>query len=263
MVRAIKIPRNPGDDDEYDDLVSAIVRATNWQNAIRPSDLIANDQLQVFLERELRKRGYQHIRKRQSKGEAKALFGTQGYIQIKKDEIAQAVAACEFDPVLVRKGKENLFTEQYYRSIFGSRSIAYYLSRYWLMRAVQSVAYGYPRRAYAKWLVLHFVWNKLSKNIGYGVGEHRFRYASEYNNVVVLRQLRMGIEGVFRAALAFYRAERGQGEEAKDESTFFQLTKLDRGFDSFWRSSKNSYRRKVEMRIRKFKQILHHVELPS
>jgi len=36
LVRVIKIPRNEGDYDEYDDLVSSIVRATNWQNAIRP-----------------------------------------------------------------------------------------------------------------------------------------------------------------------------------------------------------------------------------
>ncbi|MEW6200379.1 MAG: AIPR family protein [bacterium] len=35
LVRVIKIPRKTGDDDEYGYLVSEIVRATNWQNAIK------------------------------------------------------------------------------------------------------------------------------------------------------------------------------------------------------------------------------------
>jgi AIPR protein len=75
LVRVIKIPRKTGDEDHYDDLVSAIVRATNWQNAIVPSDLISNDHIQVYLERELRKRGYQYLRKRQSRAEARRSWG--------------------------------------------------------------------------------------------------------------------------------------------------------------------------------------------
>jgi hypothetical protein len=163
LVRVIKIPRNRGDDDHYDDQVSAIVRATNWQNAILPSDLVSNDQTQVYLERELRKRGYQYLRKRQSKSEARRSLGSIGSTLIKKEELAQAVAVCEFDPVLVRKGKEGLFDERYYRSIFSSRSMPFYLSRFWMMRQVKYVARGYPERAYAKWLVLNFAWNCSAK----------------------------------------------------------------------------------------------------
>src|SRR5207247_1297547 len=103
----------------------------------------SNDHLQVFLERELRKRGYQYLRKRQTKSEAKRLLGGAIYFQMKKDELAQAIAACEFDPAIVRKGKEGLFDERYYRSIFSSRSVSFYLSRYWLMRHVQYAARGY------------------------------------------------------------------------------------------------------------------------
>lgn len=74
LVRVIRIRRNPADDSEYESLVSQIVRATNWQNMIRPSDLCSNDQIQVYLERELRKHGYHYIRKRQKKSEAKRFF---------------------------------------------------------------------------------------------------------------------------------------------------------------------------------------------
>ncbi|GAH61087.1 unnamed protein product, partial [marine sediment metagenome] len=56
LVKVIKVPRkiNNGSDG-FDTLVSAIVQGTNWQNAIKQSDLVANDRTQIELERELRK----------------------------------------------------------------------------------------------------------------------------------------------------------------------------------------------------------------
>lgn len=263
LVKVIKVTRSTGDDDAYDDLVSSIVRATNWQNAIRPSDLVSNDYIQVYIERELRKRGYQYLRKRQTKSEAKCAAAKLIYFKIKKDELAQAVAACEFDPSLVRKGKERLFEERYYRSIFGSRSVAFYLSRYWLMRQVQSVAVGYPERAYAKWLVLHLAWSMLSNDIGYGLSERRFRSVCEKRNELVLQNLKKALGGMFRASLAFFREERGQGEEAKDVSTFFMKTKLHIQFVSYWNSKKNSKRSATNLRLEKFRGALKSAELPE
>jgi hypothetical protein len=263
LVRVIKIPRNEGDYDKYDDLVSSIVRATNWQNAIRPSDLVSNDHIQVFIEREFWKRGYQYLRKRQSKSEARGMFSSQGFSQVKKEEIAQAVAACEFDPSLVRKGKEGLFDQRYYRSIFNSRSVSFYLWRYWLMRQVQYAARGYPERAYAKWLVLNFAWKTLSQDIGHGHSEHQFRYACEYRVNEVLYPLYYALESIFRAALAFYRRERGEGEEARDVSTFFMLARLDKKFDEFWKSRRNSHRDKAEHRIKRFRTALKQVEISA
>lgn len=261
LVRVIKIPRNEGDYDDYDDLVSSIVRATNWQNAIRPSDLVSNDHIQVSIERELWKRGYQYLRKRQSKSEARGMFNSQGFQQIKKEELAQAIAACEFDPSLLRKGKEGLFDGRYYRSIFNSRSVSFYLSRYWLMRQVQYAARGYPERAYAKWLVLNFAWRILSQDISHGHSEQQFRHACEYGLQEVTYPLYYALETIFRAALAFYRRERGEGEEARDVSTFFMLARLDKKFHDFWKSRKNSHRDKVENRIRRFRTALQQVEI--
>jgi hypothetical protein len=264
LVRVIKIPRNHGDEDYYEDLVSAIVRATNWQNAIVPSDLISNDHMQVYLERELRKRGYQYLRKRQSRSEARRSWGSLNFRLIKKEDLAQAVAACDLDPVLVRKGKEGLFEERYYRSIFGSRSVPFYLSRYWLMNQVKYVARGRPERAYAKWLVLHMTWKLISQDISSGLGERRFRYIFEHSDATAYRAagpLFSIIDAFFRSALAFYRVERGTGDEAKDVSTFFQLAKLHERFARFWGSAGNSNRAKVKRSHKKFRLALNAIEL--
>jgi len=264
LVRVIKIPRNHGDEDHYDDLVSAIVRATNWQNAIVPSDLVSNDHIQVYLEREFRKRGYQYVRKRQSKSEARRGWGNLNFFLIKKEELAQAVAACEFDPALVRKGKEGLFEVRYYRSIFGSRSVGFYLARYWLMVEVKYVARGHPERAYAKWLVLHMSWRLLSQDISTGLGERRFRYLFEHSDSEAwdaMSPLFSAIDGLFKAALAFYRSQRGTGEEAKDVSTFFQLAKLHERFARFWSASRNPHRAKVTRWVERFRLALNAIEL--
>src|SRR5262249_274714 len=70
LVRVIRVPRDDGRDvSHFEALVSQIVAATNFQNAIRPSDLMSNDRRQVELERQLRKLDYQYIRKRTTKGE--------------------------------------------------------------------------------------------------------------------------------------------------------------------------------------------------
>jgi hypothetical protein len=259
LVKIIKIPRDEADID-YDKLINSIVRATNWQNYIRPSDLVSNDYIQVFLQKELRKAGYQYIRKNMSKTEARAFFG-QGYFQIDKKEMAQAVAACLFDPVIVRKGKEGLFEDPYYKSIFGSKNISFYLSKWRLMREVQYAARGYPERAYAKWLVLNFIWDQIGSDINSGYSERRFRYACEHGTYKVLSHLNRVLTYTFRAALNFYRLKRGEGEKAKDPSTFFQRNKLDVAFKIYWRSNKNPYKSKVKDYIKKFRADLAEIEI--
>lgn len=77
LVRVIRIPRGEaGSRDRFEQLVSQIVEATNWQNVIRASDLMSNDRQQIILERELRKLGYQYLRKRQTKREARRAAGS-------------------------------------------------------------------------------------------------------------------------------------------------------------------------------------------
>jgi len=263
LVKVIKIPRHPGDDEEYDNLVNSIVRATNWQNHVDASDLISNDYIQVFIERALRKVGYQYIRKKMKKSEARRLFNSQAYFQIDKRELAQAVGATMFDPVVVRKGREGLFEDPYYKSIFSSKAISYYLSRYWLMRDIQEVAKGKPDRAYPKWMVLNFCWKILSPYIASTQNERHFRNMNENRDFIALLPLDRVLDDVFKASLVFFRSERGSGQEAKDISTFFLTSKLDQRFEKFWHSKKNAYRSRVVKSIAKFKNKLEKYEIPN
>lgn len=245
LVRVIRVPRRPNQTgNDFEMLVSRIVSATNWQNAIRPSDLMSNDRRQIEIERQLRKLHYLYLRKRMTKSEARRLAGERHLRLIKKEEIAQAVAACDLDPSIVRKGKEGLFAERWYGQIFPNADPNYYLSRYWLMREVSYAARGYPERAYAKWLTLHFVWQSLAPLCHKRSHAIAFREACERNKPAVVEPLLRAIDLVFSAALRFFRANRGSGPTAIDVSTFFKRHGLDQEFARFWRSSRNPARSK-------------------
>jgi len=113
-------------------------------------------------------------------------------------------------------------------------------------------------------LVIHFAWKMLSNDIGSGLGERRFRYLWErnyYESHKASRALIRALEDMYRAALTFYRAKRGKGEEAKDVSTFFLLSGLHIDFDRFWHSAKNPYREKVAINLKKFRNALLDVEI--
>lgn len=263
IVRVIKIPRTEGQEIEYKQLVSSIVRATNWQNAIKPSDLVSNDHVQVWLERQLRKKRYLYLRKRQTKQEIRRIFGSSGYFLIKKEELAKAVASCQLDPVVVREGVEGLFDERHYSIIFKVLPVSFYLSRYWLMRQVNKVSRGYPERGYAKWVVLHFAWKKIRHIIDNEDLGKRFQYACENEDNAVLKHLRKALNDIFNAVLKFYRVKRGRGKKALDVSTFFKRSGLHNEFDTFWNSSKNGYKNKAETNLDRFKNYLDKVELPT
>jgi hypothetical protein len=263
LVKVVKIPREYRGEDEYDDLVSAIVRATNWQNEIRPSDLISNDYVQVHIERELRKRHYQYLRKRQSKSEARRMWGSRVYRLIKKDELARAIAACEFDPSIVLKGKEGLFGERWYRAIFSSRSALYYLSRYWLVSQALSAIRGRPWLSYAKWHVAHLAWTRLSSVIGSGVGALRFCAACEASDALVLTRLRAALDAQYQTALLYYRLNRGHGDEAVDRQTFYKQPRLHTSLIRFLRSARNSKRASVEYHLSRFKKALASVDVAN
>ena len=134
-VRVIRVPRDNGEiaqSEHFETLVSQIVSATNWQNAIRPSDLMTNDRRQIEIERQLRKLGYWYIRKRQTVAEARGAAGTQRFFYLTKDTLAQAVAGCDLDLSIVRKGKEGLFEERLYGQVFPTSDPYYYYSESFL-----------------------------------------------------------------------------------------------------------------------------------
>lgn len=260
LVRVIRIPRDSDKSARrFDELVSRIVEATNWQNAIRASDLMSNDREQVRIEREFRKLGYQYLRKRQTKREARRSAMTRFRFLVKKDDLAQAVAACKFDPAVVRQGKEGLFEERYYSSIFSNLKPNHYLNRYWMMRRVSYAAKGYPARAYAKWVVLHFIWDVIGREVDGRAST--FRRACEQNYSGVLDPLHRLIDAAFVAVLQFYRANRGSGPTAIDHSTFFQRRTLHDQFASFWNTRSETVRGRFKRFEERFLTALDSLEL--
>jgi hypothetical protein len=256
LVRAISIPRQGHDGQaQFEQFVSNIVAATNWQNAILASDLRANEPRQVLLQRELAKLRYHYLRKRQTKREAKRLLGNQYGFWIKKEELAQIVAACEFDPVVVRSGKEGLFKQPYYDRIFDGRSVREYLSLYWMARVIKYESSGYPNRAYAKWHAMHFLWGHLRPLLRSKAAADHFRSSCERGYWP--EPIRAATDQVFRALLDFFKIKRGTGPEALDISTFFYRTHLHEAFDSYWRGSSNRRRSKFKNHIQRFEVELH------
>lgn len=244
LVKVIRVPRDDhAGPAAFDELVSRIVQGTNWQNAIKPSDLMSNDRRQIEIERALRKLGYSYLRKREKKGESRKRVGKRTII-IKKEELAQAVAGCDLDPVVARSGKDNLFEEHYYRKVFPHVDVDAYLSRYWLSRVVTYNAKGFPQRGYMKWLVLGFTWRRLAPAVRARSGATIFRRLCERNRAELLRPLDAAVDRVYRAAAAYYRKNRGQGETQADPSLFFRSKKgRDREFEQFWVSKANGSRR--------------------
>ncbi len=200
---------------------------------------MSNDRRQIEIERQFRKLSYLYLRKRMTKREARRAAGTRHLRLVKKEEIAQSVAGCDMDPSIVREGKERLFEERWYAQIFPTADPNYYLSRYWLMRETSYAARGYPERAYAKWLVLNFLWTLLESVCRKRAQAETFRKACERDTAGVVTPLLRAINTVFVAALRFYRSKRGSGQKAIDVSTFFQRRNLHKEFGKHWPGSGN------------------------
>jgi hypothetical protein len=251
LVRVISVPRDSDEESSrFDNLVSKIVAATNWQNAIKASDLMSNDRRQIDLERNLRKLDYQYLRKRQSKGEARRHAGVRHRFLVKKEELAQAVAACDLDPSIVREGKERLFEERYYSQVFPSADPNYYLPRYWLVAYTSYAARGYPERAYAKWVVTHFVWQSLEKVLNTRHQRTLFNRINERGSFESLGKL---CNLAYKGVIQFYHSRRGTGEKARDPSTFFQRKGLHRDFSNYWIRNGGKYKSQFFRALNAFK----------
>ncbi len=255
-VRVIRIPHDmDANSDTFDTLVSQIVKSTNWQNYIVPSDLISNDRRQIEIHRHLKNMGYWYVRKRQSRGEAKREAGGQQFRLIFKTELAQAVAGCDLDPQVVRSGKERLFEKPLYGTVFPTSDPYFYLTRFWLAESVSYAARGYPERSYAKWLVLNFMWSNVRSLVNSKSDAERFRKHWEQGSKAMY-YLWQANNVVYNAALRFYRLKRGKGATATDVSNFFKRRNLHREFAKFWTGSRNSYRPAFKRAIQKFESKL-------
>lgn len=256
LVRVIRVPREKEEHKRnFEKLVGKIVMNTNWQNKIGAADLKANDQKQIEIERGFKKYGLYYLRKRRTKNEARALAGKSRHI-VKKEELAQAIAACDLDPAIVRsEGKEGLFEDRWYDVIFATNDPLYYLRRYAVMRTVSTCTYGFPERAYAKWMILHFIWDHVAASL-------RSREAalelinSTGTYMGVQEALKAATTTALLAAMRFYRKERGIGPTAHDHSTFFRKRGLYKDFERFWKGGGNSRRGAFKKNVARFRREL-------
>jgi hypothetical protein len=256
LVRVIKIPRDPRrDSSSFEDLVSQIVVATNFQNEIRASDLRSNDRRQIAIERGFRKHWFHYLRKRKTKSEAKRLAG-KNFDVVRKEDIAQAVAACDMDSSIVRtEGREGLFENRYYGSVFPTYEPLYYLTRVTLMRYAAYVARGHWEWGFAKWLVLHFLWGRMQPLVRGRAAAEAF-IESWWNSPPSFFALVRAAETVYPAAIRYYRKRRGNGAKEIDITVFFGHRKRDAGFERYWASSRDPSVAKFKKRFTVFRKHL-------
>lgn len=251
LTRVISIPRCSHDDGSYDAMVGKIVQATNWQNAILPSDLVSNDSQQVRIERELRKRYYAYLRKRQAKGEARRHLKFQPVAVIAKQELAQAIGACVLDPFEVRSGKERLFEPDPYAKIFCGRPISEYLMFYWLGRAARERGKQTITRPYAKWVVLGRMYAELRSAFSSSSARERFVTACEasYWYDHPLKPLMAAFDCLYRAAEGYYKKNRLIDGELYDHSLFYKREGHDVRFAEFWNNGNHGQRGTFKKKI--------------
>lgn len=256
LVKVIRVPRETdGDGEAFENLISRIVAGTNWQNTIKPSDLMSNDRRQIELERELRKVGYFYLRKRQTKSEVSALVGAGQFRIVKKEEFAQASAGCDLDPHTIRSGREKLFTEQQYPVVFPNSDPNYYLPRYRLLREVTYAAQGAPEWGYAKWMVLNFMWSQISPVVRGKQKCRAFRILCEQQSDDVILPLNRAILEVFAEAKRYYQHHRGTGSEAIDVSQFYKNRKNHhKHFAEHWNSISPNRAQKFDRLMNKVQQ---------
>jgi hypothetical protein len=234
----------------FDDLLGQIVKGTNWQNKIERSDLVANDPLQVKLEREFRKRGYVYLRKRQTKGEVRRLYRVKRRHIIKKEVLAQAVAATVTDPAVVREGKEKLFDPSIYHMVFPNADPDFYLPRYVLLREIGYVTKGTPSWGYMKWLGMAFAWKHLEPLVRGKRNARDFVDLSDDPYGPLAVELNRALLPLFTQLECFYNANKRIDGRMVDVSAFFKGRRgLPKEFAKFWRRRTNISAGKFKRRM--------------
>ncbi len=264
IVRVIVVPRYSEDAyGKYRHLVNQIVSATNWQNAISQSDLKSNDIEQVRLERELKKLGYQYLRKRQTKSESRLNTKNQSLIFITKDELARYVAACIMEPYELKLGKDRLFEDDAYQKIFAGYKVKDYLLFYWLHKLVFLITRTDRRYRDAKWLVLNFLWSEVGSHLKIDETRDKFIHLAERQKAhnSDLKRFNSSIKIVFDASLKFYRLNRKTEDTIIPEIDFFRYRNIHINFKKFWESRDNHRRNDFNRHLKQFFESIHKIKL--
>lgn len=240
LIKLIEIPRNNDHhNSQYRHLVSEIVSATNWQNAISQSDLKSNDSEQVRIEKEFKKLNYFYIRKRMSKSET-IKYGADKYsFKIKKETLARACAACAIDPYEVRLGKDRLFEDDIYSKIFDGRKATEYLVVYWLYKDVEIWSKGNNKYVYAKWHVLNLLWNILGPELRKTSLRDQFRLMAERRRYYFseLWPLEKIVKEAFRFSSSFYNKHKKIDGKNQEPIDFYKHKNIHRLMTNYYNKS--------------------------
>lgn len=236
VARIVVVDRRKSSGDEYNDFISQVVKATNFQTKVTIPDLYSNDWRQVELSRRFRRDGYYYVRKAQRKGESRRQ--ARGLPLVMRSELADAVGGCLEESLPYRLVKERLYDEERYEEIFDlERSTDEYLCMYYLWDAVRSAHRSgdlSTERKRSQWLVLHYlhkrIGRKLLTNAELFIQEASARGNREADVNVKLRRL---INETGAAAERFYRKRAGSAGLPDDPTNFFKTPSLHGRFSSF------------------------------
>jgi hypothetical protein len=238
VARIIVVDRRKSTGDAYNDFISQVVKATNFQTKVTIPDLYSNDWRQVELSRRFRRDGFFYARKTQRKGESRRQ--ARGLPLVVRTELADAVGGCLEESLPYRLVKERLYDEERYEEIFNlERSTDEYLCMYYLWDAVRgahrSGALSTERKR-SQWLVLYYlhksVGGKLLRNAESFIEAAAARGNSGADINVKLSRL---IEATGAATERFYGKRAGKSGLPDDPTNFFKSPSLHGRFMSFLR----------------------------
>jgi hypothetical protein len=247
LVKLVEVPRKDVSEHQtFSKIISSIVSATNWQNAISQADLKSNDPEQVRIEKEMKKLNYFYIRKKMKKSEVAKYGGDRYSFRVKKEELARFLAAVNVDPYEVRLGKDRLFEDDIYSDIFDGRNVADYLTIYWLGKRTNSWVSTDNRYSYAKWIAVNYLWNLLGSDLKKIANREVFRKVSErplkyLKEISILDKI---IRIVLNLTISFYASNKRVDGRVQERIDFFKHKKYHIYFrDYIYKSQKSRFKR--------------------
>ncbi len=269
LVRVVAIPKESEDDIlSFSDMVNKIVASTNYQNAIKPSDLRCNDKEQIRIEKEFRKYGYHYVRKRMAKTEEKKYFSENFRFRVDRHNLVRAIAAVMYNPYRIRRGVEHLYEEDStYQKIFSNRPGKEYLMFFWLHRLIQKESNA--ERSYSIWYVMNHIYNltkdllknKQNRDAFIYICERQLRF--EYNEI--LKPLRKIINRYFDIYVKdFFTFSKKESAEPLDMSSFFNNQALVLKFEKYFKKYvPKTKKEQLKKNAEKFRHLLEGFEFPE
>lgn len=269
LVRVVAIPKESDDNfRSFSDMVTKIVASTNYQNAIKPSDLRANDKEQIRMEKDFRKYNYHYLRKRMAKTEEKKYFADNFRYRINRLDLVKAIASTIYNPYLIRKGVEHFYEDDTtYHRIFAKRPAKGYLLYHWLHKLIKKESDS--ERSYVVWFVMNEVFQLTKEILGKKRNRDVFIYLCErqtqaYYSEILKPLVRIINEYFSLYVKSFFGYSKKQSPEFIEVSTFFNNQAIQLKFEKYYKShAPKSRKNAIQKNILKFKKEIEEFEYPE